>query len=470
MENNKLKAALLPLYLELYDDFFPELRLKINKFRDEIAELLKSEGIELTELPISRTKNEFDRAVDFAEKEQVHALITLHLAYSPSLKSIEALTKTNIPIIVLDTTPTYAFSSKQNSEEIMYNHGIHGVQDMCNMLIRKKKHFVIEAGHYIHSDVLNRVIDHVKAAKIYQSMKNSRVGIIGEPFDGMGDFFVDSETLSSTLGITVVKEKKKITEMLLDSISSVEIDNEIEKDNRNYINNNITPEQHRISVKSGLALRQWIKTEKLTAFTINFLNIMDDKGLSVMPFLEISKLMGNNIGYAGEGDTLTASLIGALFSIYDEVTFTEMFCPDWEGNTIFMSHMGELNPKLTQSKPVMRALPWKFSPTPDTILLTGCYKAGNALLVNLAPVDDEIFTLIIAPVTVLPENKDSNFDRSVRGWIKPQLSVKEFLEAYSNSGGTHHSALIYNGDLKVIAEFGKMMGWKVLVLDKNSSK
>ena len=62
-----------------------------------------------------------------------------------------------------------------------------------------------------------------------------------------------------------------------------------------------------------------------------------------MPFLEISRLMERGIGYAGEGDVLTAALVGALMKVYAETTFTEMFCPDWKGNSIMLSHMGEIN-------------------------------------------------------------------------------------------------------------------------------
>ena len=51
----------------------------------------------------------------------------------------DALAGTDLPIVVLDTTPGYAFGPTTDPAEIMYNHGIHGVQDMCNLLIRNGK-------------------------------------------------------------------------------------------------------------------------------------------------------------------------------------------------------------------------------------------------------------------------------------------------------------------------------------------
>jgi L-arabinose isomerase len=144
----KLKIGLLLLYLELYDELVPGLRPRIEKFAGIIEEKLKKRKVEVLSAPICRVDDEFKKNVKLFENQKVDAIVTLHLAYSPSLESIDALSKTKIPIIILDTTSEYDFGDNIGPEEIMYNHGIHGVQDMCSMLLRKKKDFFIEAGHY----------------------------------------------------------------------------------------------------------------------------------------------------------------------------------------------------------------------------------------------------------------------------------------------------------------------------------
>lgn len=56
------------------------------------------------------------------------------------------LADTRLPIIVCDTTPSYSYGPEQHPDELMYNHGIHGVQDMFNLLVRNGKPFTIEVG------------------------------------------------------------------------------------------------------------------------------------------------------------------------------------------------------------------------------------------------------------------------------------------------------------------------------------
>src|ERR1017187_7355757 len=187
------KVGLLPLYIELYDNAWPELRTRVDGFYQQIASGLADRGLELSTVPVCRLKPEFEAAIHRFEDDQVDAIVTLHLAYSPSLESSSALASTPLPVVVLDTTPTYSYGPEQNPEELFYNHGIHGVQDMCNLLLRNKKPFVVTAGHWQKSDVLDRVARFAKSARLAGALRRARVGKFGPVFAGMGDFFVPQD-------------------------------------------------------------------------------------------------------------------------------------------------------------------------------------------------------------------------------------------------------------------------------------
>ena len=461
MTDNTLKAALLPFYLALYDESFPRIRPGIDQFLKEVAGRLESNGVTIVKLPVCRVKEEFNRAVQKAESEEVHALITLHLAYSPSLEAVDALIKTDLPLIVMDTTPSYSFGPGTAPDEIMYNHGIHGVQDLCNLLVRNHKYFVIEAGHMDHSDIIDRITRHVRSAKMAKTMRNARTGLIGEPFTGMGDFAVKPEVLKKTIGTTIVRTSPAEMEKLLPDEEDPAIDRELKADAIRFDLKEINPELHRLSVRAGLALRKWVEDQQLTAFTINFSEITGTRGLPVMPFLEISKLISSGTGYAGEGDVLTASFTGALFSSFREVTFTEMFCPDWKNNAVFLSHMGEMNPGLSAQRPKLVNMEWKFTEAPSPVIPAGCYKEGRAVFANLAPAGNGVYSMILAPVTLLREPGNTRFAGNIRGWMRPDIPLKEFLQNFSRLGGTHHSALIYTEERDIIKTFGEMTGWEV---------
>jgi len=442
----------------------PELRARVDEFYRQIASALTERGLEVSTVPVCRVKAEFESATHKFENEQVDAIVTLHLAYSPSLESSAALASTHLPIVVMDTTPTYSMGPGQDPQEVLYNHAIHGVQDMCNLLVRNNKPFKVVAGHWQKSDVVDRVASLVRSTRLAGSMSRARVGGYGPPFAGMGDFAVPPAKLKETLGIETVEGDSAQIRSFVAEVTDREVEVEMASDRDRFVIKDLDGEVHRQSTRAGLAIRRWLENEKLTAFTINFLSVDRASGLPTMPFLEVSKALARGVGYAGEGDVLTAALVGALASVYPETTFTEMFCPDWEGDQVYLSHMGEMNINLAASTPRLMEKPFPFTDVGNPATAVGCFRGGDAVLVNLAPGSHDSYSLIVAPIAMQEIKGEDRMAENVHGWFKSSLPVGEFLAEYSNAGGTHHSALVYGKVGEEIAAWGKLMQWNTVIL------
>jgi L-arabinose isomerase len=220
-------------------------------------------------------------------------------------------------------------------------------------------------------------------------------------------------------------------------------------------------------VRVGLGLRRLLDEGGYHGVSVNFQAFdRPDRPANTMPFLEISKAMARGVGYAGEGDVLTAALVGALARAFGAVTFTEVFCADWAGGTLFLSHMGEISPAVAGDTPRVIAKPFRFGGALDPAVLTCAVKPGPAAFVNLAPGPDDSFSLLVAPVAVMAETAalEPAMRDVVRAWVRPRCGVAEFLEAYSRAGGTHHSALVLGDRAEAVAAFGRMLGIEVRVI------
>jgi L-arabinose isomerase len=461
---SKIKIGFLPFYLALYDECCADKRPVAEQFVKTIHSKYTERGVEVTAAPICRLKDEFAQAVKDFENAGVDAIVTLHLAYSPSLESAEILAGTKLPLVILDTTPDFEFGFEQDAEAIMFNHGIHGVQDMCNLLIRNGKSFMIEAGHWEKSDVIDRTMKHLKACKMSSVMKKARVGIIGKPFAGMGDFTIPFDTLKETIGMEVVSMKNDKFAKYMRSLTQEDVDSEIKTVVESFDTDKYSQDALNNTIKTGLAVRKWLEAENLAAFTVNFLDVNKASGIPVVPFLEASMGMARGLGYAGEGDVLNSALVAALMAGFPETTFTEMFCPDWKGNSIFLSHMGEINTNLCAGKAVLSERPFPYTDAGNPVIASGCFKPGSAVIVNLAPGPENTYTLIASPVEVCDSRGKEKINNSIRGWIKPQTSVADFLTAYSRLGGTHHLAMSYNADMEILQDFALNMGWNFEVI------
>lgn len=171
--------------------------------------------------------------------------------------------------------------------------------------------------------------------------------------------------------------------------------------------------------------------------------------------------MERGIGYAGEGDVLTASFVGALLRGFPDTTFVEIFCPDWKGGTLLLSHMGEINLRIAENK-ILSRVPFPFTDADDPAVVYACMRPGRAVYANLCREKDG-FKLVLSGV-LMQKGDTGNFAGSVRGWMKPDIPMPEFLEKLSALGATHHSALIYGADVKALAFFGELLDLPVEVI------
>lgn len=449
-----MKIGFLPLYVKLYDDNSPQCRPRLNEFYEKVAVMLEEKGVEVVRSPFCRLANEFEDAVKLFENEKVDAIVTLHMAYSPSLESIDALSTTNLPLVVLDTTETYEFNTPS---EIMYNHGIHGVMDMCAMLTRRGKAYAIAAGHYTESDVIDRAIGFVRAAVSAKALSGAKVARVGGPFAGMGDFVVPYKEMKKKFGIEAYDMPANKLSAYVDNVTDEEIKAEVALDKENFdFDENVVEEEYSKAVRTNLAMRKCVEEEGLTAFTVTFNGLGRQKaGIDYMPFIEACKSMGRGIGYAGEGDTLTAAFTGAFLQGYPKTSFVEIFCPDWKNDVIFFSHMGEMNYASADTKPYVKRLAKDY--VNGVFPFAGYVRmaAGKGVYVNINRGKDD-YKLVISENEIITPEED-NFKTSMRGWMKVD-SVAEFLKLHSVYGATHHSVFVFDATAEEIEYFAKLIG------------
>lgn len=441
----KPKLGLLPLYLKLYDEVRPQLKPELAKFANAVGKGLRTAGCDVTVAPVCRVAAEFGAAVSQIEKDSADGVVALHLAYSPSLEAIDALGKTCLPVLMLDTTPGVSFGPRAGWDEVMRNHGIHGVQDLASVMLRRGRPYSVLCGRCDDARLYEQAAAWARGAMATSELRAMRVGVMGTPFKGMGDFAVTDEFLCKTLGPRIVRLRPSGLVTAKQKVSRKAVETEMRRSRRVFSTKGLPAEVFEDAERTYLALREIVERRKLGAFTMNF-GAMP----CAPPFLAVSKLMAEGMGYAGEGDALTASFVAAVRCLEPSTTFTEMFCPDFRGNTIFMSHMGEISPTFAMQKRIpLVEKDYAFGEGRPAVLLPTVVP-GTATLLNLAPVPEGRLRIIASLVEVPKRARQTGLD-SPHFRIRPSGKIADFLAAYSELGGTHHSA-IARGDLRWMAQ------------------
>jgi len=452
-------VGLLPLYLALYDEVAPHYRPQAEAFAGRVADRLAAGGLRVEVSPVCCVRAEVERAVADLTSRGVDLLATLHLAYSPSLEAVESLASSPVPLALLDTTPAPRFAQGATMDDLFRNHGIHGVQDLACMLKRRGRAYCILVGHVDDDLLLQEVVATACAARAARHLRSQRVVVFGDEFRGMGDFAVEPHVLRDALGLTVRRVDAAELAAQVERVSEQELAREVAADRERFDCSQVSPEVLRVNDRVGLAVRALVDGFGGGAFSLNFQCFTREAGLPAVPFLEASKAMARGIGYAGEGDVLTAALVGALLAGFGEVTFTEMFCPDWEGDAVFMSHMGECNPALAAMRPVLVEKDYLFGDVEHPAIAMFPLRPGAATLVNLAPGPADRLHIIGARVRILDRWSRESFPDVPHFWVQPvDGGVRDFLRRYSECGGTHHLALVVGDHMEALRRMAEMLG------------
>jgi len=493
------RVGLLPLYLALYDDVAPQHRPHAEVFARRVADRLRGGGLDVQLSAVCCRRAEVERAVADLAVRGVDLLATLHLAYSPSLEAVDALAASSLPLALLDTTPAARFAEDATMDDLFRNHGIHGVQDLACMLRRRGRAHCLVVGHVDDQAFLEDAVMTARAGCMARRLGSSRVLVFGDEFPGMGDFAVEPRVLA---GLGVTMDRIPVAELAarLRRVTEEELAAEAALDEQRFDCSRVSPQLLRASNQVGLAVRAMLEEREAGAFSFNFQSFSRGAGAPTVPFLEASKAMARGIGYAGEGDALTAALVGALLQGLGDVTFTEMFCPDWEGNALFMSHMGECNlalaalrpvpaPRLcrgrdggpkgaatqgrptTQRKgrpersrgaanrPALVPKEYVFGDVENPVIASFPLRPGPATLVNIAPGPGDRLEIIASRCQVLDRWAPERFPDVPHFWIAPaDADVRTFLRRYSECGGTHHLALALGDQVDTVRRMARMLG------------
>jgi L-arabinose isomerase len=446
----KPRVGLLGLTLELYEQLAPGLRQRREEWlRTAVLPALGAIA-EVRFAHAAYRRDDVEAIVADCEAAGVEALLAVCLTYAPSQILLPALQRTRLPILIWNTQELEAVDAGYDEAKMAANHGVHGTQDLANVLVRSEVPFHYVTSHPSERAALAELADFLAAAAATARLRRARLGLLGYPFPGMGDFGVDTTHLAASLGCTW--ESLAVEEYIRRAAAAPAgaVAELIAEYRRAYaVADDLAEADLDATARAEIALRGMVADRGLQAVSYQFMAFGEDERTVTLPFVAASRLMADGVGFAGEGDLIGAAGTWLLGQLAPPASFSEIFTIDFGGNSLLAAHMGEANvamartdrkvPLLARPSPIVRtrgrqlALVTSFQPGPATLCALSLGPRQRWRLITSRMTIEDFGPLAALPV---PHSK-----------LAPRGDVRQWLTAYAQAGGPHHHAICF-GDAR----------------------
>lgn len=450
---------LLPV-ADLYHRLWSDIDDALEHLANEVAGKFRAAGLDvLCSRPVS-VPRQVTAACDELAGKGADLLLVAAAPYCPSGVLAPALAKSPVPVLLWPMQSILKLDpQKYDGEAIKLNHGVHAVQDLANVLGKTAKPFGVIHGHQEQRDFLHELKLWAQAGRIIRAMQTANPVQVGGHFQHMLDLQVGKDEFIRQMAI---KRKAVSTSEFADLLAKVtrdEIDERVEQYRRTFqMGPGVEDALLEKTARGDATLRTILAREDSRACGLNFLELCNDEQVADGLHVAASMLMHEGLGYAGEGDWVTAVLVRGMQRGFGVASFSEIFTIGYADNRLILKHWGEGNFAMARAKPRLLASKFTDRCTAEFAICDFEFRPGDATLVNVNSTPDGKGRLIGISGRIT-EHHLPKID-GPRAVFKPLgQDVREVLTEYAYAGGSHHIALVRGLPGEVLEKACRLAGW-----------
>jgi L-arabinose isomerase len=405
------------------------------------------------------------RAATVLTREDVDVIVFIELAYQKGLIPMRALLQFDIPIIIWNSQLVDEFGEDADFDLIMVNSGMAGLPETTSSLIRAGKRFWVVTGSIDDVSAQQELKEYLQAAKAVSRLKNSRIGIIGHPFEGMTDLMQDNFSVMEQFGTSTWPiDHDEIIDSFTE-VSEKEALGLIDEEKGRGRKIEVEEKMMLRSARLALALEKLVKGYSLDAVAEFDQVWLSDERVGIIPFYGTSRMVENHVPFTCEADVLRAMAMLVLEEVAGHATFLEHYILDYKRNQMFNSHDGHGNPALADPTHGVRIVP--------TIYYEGvhgfgasfnyAYRPGDFTLFSIGNIGDCRYQFI--------SSQGQNLEMKPRDIAAPQTffkwengDIRTFAEEWLYAAPSHHHTGAYGRLNSVLSKVAAMLGMECVII------
>ncbi|HHU97544.1 MAG: L-arabinose isomerase [Bacteroidota bacterium] len=453
----------------------------VNAHSEEIVKGLNESGLLPVKVVYKGTANSAPEVETVFKDANNHAacigVITWMHTFSPAKMWIRGLQNFRKPLMHLHTQYNKEIPWSEIDMDFMnLNQSAHGDREFGHITSRLRMPRKVVVGYWKEEETQKKIASWMRVCAGWADAQGMLVIRFGDNMNNVAVTDGDKVEAEIRLGYHVDNAPIATLVPYVEAVTKEEIDALIEEYEALYDfadDCKRGQEKHsfvRDAAAQEIGLRRFLQERGAKAFTTNFNEL---EGMKQLMGFASQRLMAEGYGFGAEGDWKTAALVRTMWVMGQGLPGGQSFLEDYtlnfdgENSTILQSHMLEINPDITGTKPRIEVHFLGIGDARTCARLVFQAHEGEGVAATIVDMGNR-FRMIVNEVEVKKPKPLPKLPVACALW-KPMPNFEVGAGAWILAGGTHHTSFSYSVTTEMLEDYAEIADIELLIIDKDTT-
>ena len=404
-------------------------------------------------------------------------MITWMHTFSPAKMWIHGLMDYKKPLLHLHTQFNKEIPWDEIDMDFMnLNQSAHGDREFGHITSRLRKPRKVVVGYWQEKDTQDKIAGWMRVCAGWADSQDMLIVRFGDNMNNVAVTDGDKVEAEIRLGYHVDNAPIATLVPYVNAVTDKEIDALIAEYEKVYDfadDCKKGAEKHsfvRDAAAQEIGLRRFLQDKGAKGFTTSFIEL---EGLKQLMGFASQRLMAEGYGFGAEGDWKSAALTRTMWLMGQGLPGGQSFLEDYtlnfdgENSTILQSHMLEINPDITGTKPRIEVHYLGIGDSETCARLVFQAHKGEGIAATIVDMGNR-FRMIVNEVEVREPKALPKLPVACALW-KPMPNFEIGAGAWILAGGTHHSCFSFALTTEMMEDYAEIADIEMLIIDKDTT-
>ena len=467
----QIKVGLYGIGLDTYWAQFEGLYDRLVGYQNRIKEKIEAYNVTVVDAGLVDNPEKAKEAGAFLSSQNIEVLFLYVSTYALSSTVLPVAQRVKVPVIILNLQPVPAIDyavfntlgdrGKMTGEWLAHCQAC-SVPEIASVFNRAAIPYEFITGYLEEKAAWDEMESWLDAARVWHTMRNNRLGILGHYYGGMLDVYADLTKHATVFGthmeIVEMCEVKKHR----DAVTEADVQHKLQELQDTFeVSPECSEEELVRAAKTSVALDKLVAQHNLSALAYYYEGEPGNEYENIVTSVIAGNtlLTGKNVPVAGECEIKNAQAMKIMDAFGVGGSFSEFYAMDFNDDIVMLGHDGPAHFAIAEGRVKLVPLSVYHGKPGKGLSIQMTVKHGPVTLLSVVEGKDGIFLLTAEGASIPgPVLQIGNTNSRYRF----PISAKEFVNRWSKQGPSHHCAIGVGHIAGKIEKLGRLLNIPVV--------